>query len=140
MAESDGGEIWFLNRGLVLVRPKQPFVDWVRDADPGPGTPVSEDVAREAVEAFLIPQFDMTPDSHAWVRENFDLMFEIALDSWYTDPELWPQNRDWKTFNRWFDVELIKVAWDLVNQPLSSEPPQVQDDPRRGNGASDNKR
>ena len=71
---------------------------------------------------------------------QFDLMFEIALDSWYTEPALWPKNRDWKEFNRWFNMELIDVAWDLVNQPLSSEPPQGPADRAGGNGASDNNR
>lgn len=140
MADSDGREIWFLNRHLVLLRPKQPFIDWVRDADPGPGTPVGEEVARDAVQAFLIPEFDMTPDTHAWIRENYDLMFEIALDSWYTDPALWPEQRDWEAFNGWFNVELIEVAWDLVDQPLSSEAPEVRGDRTRGNGASGNNR
>jgi hypothetical protein len=123
---SAGGEIWFLNRGLVILRPKQPFVDWVREVDPG--TPTEEDEVRESAEAFLIPQFDMTPDSHVWIRENFEMMFEIQLDSWYTDPEMWPSQRDWDTFTRWFEIELIEVAWDLVDAPLSSDAPPVGED------------
>ena len=81
-----GKEIWFLNRGLVILRPRQPFVDWVREADPG--DPVPEEVVRESVSAFLIPDFDMTADSHAWIRENFELLFEIQLNEWYTDPAM----------------------------------------------------
>ena len=131
----DDREIWFLNRGLVLLRPKQLFVDWVRDSDPG--TPVSEEVAWKAIEAFLIPQFDRTPDSHTWTHDNFELMFEIALDSWFTDPSLWPEPRDWETFNRWFNVELVDMAWDLVDEPLTSEAPQVQEGHPGENGASD---
>jgi len=116
-----GKEIWFLNRGLVILRPRQPFVDWVREADPG--DPVPEEVVRESVSAFLIPDFDMTADSHAWIRENFELLFEIQLNEWYTDPAMWPSERDWETYREWFDVELIEVAWDLIDAPLSSDPP-----------------
>jgi len=116
-----GREIWFLNRGLVILRPRQPFVDWVRESDPG--DPVPEEVIRESVSAFLIPDFDMTADSHAWIRENFELLFEIQVDEWYTDAAMWPSERDWETFQEWFDVELIEVAWDLIDAPLSSDPP-----------------
>ncbi|HET7274149.1 MAG TPA: hypothetical protein VFI91_03170 [Longimicrobiaceae bacterium] len=133
----DDKEIWFLNRGLVLLRPKQPFVDWVRDSDPG--TPVSDEVVWKEMEAFLIPQFDMTRDYYTWIRKNFDLMFEIALDSWYTEPSLWPEQRDWETFNRWFDVELVEMAWDLADEPLTSEAPQVRNGDSGGRGGSDNK-
>lgn len=126
MTDSDGSgkEIWFVNRGLVLLRPRQPFVDWVIQTDPG--TPVPEDLARDAVGAFLIPDFAMTADSYAWIRENFATMFEIQLRDWYMDPDMWPTGRDWETFNEWFEVEFTDITWDLVDAPLSSNPPESE--------------
>ena len=120
----EGREIWFVNRGLVIVRPRQPFIDWVREVDPG--TPVSSEVVRESVSAFLIPDFDLEEESRAWIREACATIFEIQLNDWYTDPSMWPTGRDWETFIAWFDIEFIDIAWDLIDAPLSSDPPMVE--------------
>lgn len=84
--------------------------------------------ADPAVTAFLIPEFDMTEDSRTWIREHCDTFFEIQLNEWYTDPSLWPAERGWETFSAWFEVEFIDIAWDLVDAPLSSDPPVAERD------------
>lgn len=50
----------------------------------------------------------------------------LRSSEWYTDPSLWPAERDWETFKGCFDVEFIDIAWDLVDAPLSSDPPVAE--------------
>jgi hypothetical protein len=101
-------------------------VAWVNSHDPV--HKVSLDDVREEPDAFLIPQFDYRDDSWAWVRDNYDDMFEIKLEGWYTDPAIWPSDRSWESFLEWFDLEMLGPAWDLLDEPLSSEPPSELDD------------
>ena len=116
-----GREIWFLNRNLVVVRPRQPFIDWVREVDPG--DPVGADFVREQVSAFLIDQFEVPGEAEKWVEDQCDFFFRFMCNEWYTDPALWPTFEGWKKFGEWFDVEYIEMAWDLIDAPLSSDPP-----------------
>jgi hypothetical protein len=38
-----------------------------------------------------------------------------------TDADLWPQKRDCKTFNEWFDTHACDTVFDLSQEPLIKE-------------------
>ncbi|MEX2608937.1 MAG: hypothetical protein WEA24_03260 [Gemmatimonadota bacterium] len=118
-------EVWFLNRNLVTVRPRQPFVDWVRKQDPDDLMP--EDEIRNSPGAYLIPDFEVPGECERWVRQHFPTLFEMQLNEWYMNPSMWPRDRSWERFNEWFEWEVIEIVWDLVDGPLSSEPPDLDD-------------
>jgi hypothetical protein len=115
--------IWTLNRGLVVLRPKQPFVDWVVKLHRREEPPDTEWI-RSTSSAFLIPEYELTDDSWEWIEENCSTFFALELIDWYTDEQLWPQDRSWKVFQEWFEIEFIYVVWDLVDETLSSEFPE----------------
>lgn len=115
-------EVWFLNRRVVVVRARQPFEEWAKGVDES-----AEDAydSREGwTNAYLIPDFEDEEDSWHWLEEHCDTIFEMELDSWFMDPKGWPESRGWDRFREWFEVELIELAWDLVDEPLSSAPPE----------------
>ena len=37
------------------------------------------------------------------------------------DPDLWPQNRDFKAYNEWFETKACEVVYDLANEPIEIE-------------------
>jgi hypothetical protein len=113
-------QIGWANRSLVILRPRPPLVAWVRRCDPSTPIPAAE--VAGATEALMIPAFDLTEDAWAWIEENADILFEVALESWYTDPDLWPDRRDFAALREWFEVELVDVVWDVVDAPLTSDP------------------
>jgi len=123
-SESDdsGKAIWFINRIVVVVRARQPFEDWAKGIDDG--APTAYDSSGEWTNAYLIPDFDTEDDAWEWLEANYGMIFELELDSWYTDQEVWPQDRSWNVSREWFELEMIEVAWDLVDEPLSSDPPE----------------
>ena len=41
--------------------------------------------------------------------------------AWVTDEEYWIQNRTWKTFNEWFDIEINSEVFDLVEGNIEKE-------------------
>jgi hypothetical protein len=114
-------EIWFVNRGLVVLRPKEPFLAWVREADPS-DSPLDDDAVESRPIAYLIPQLDGDDESWDWVRMNCGFLFEFACNEWYTTESLWPARRDWAAFQEWFGIEFIELVWDLVDEPLTSDP------------------
>ena len=126
MDEPEGRQIWFLNRGILVVRPQDPFVEWARSLDDGGA--LSPEETRDWVNAFLIPEFEFEEDTWAWIRGNCETVFELMLNDWVVVPEMWPEDRSWEVFERWFTYERIEMAWDLVDEPLSSDPPRADSD------------
>jgi len=123
----DSGAVWFLNRAVVVVRPKDAYRDWAMGID--------SEAARawEAeggwTNAYLIPDFDNEDDAWDWLEAECATIFEMELGAWHDDADEWPADRSWETFLDWFDLELIEMAWDLVDEPLSSSPPEPGDGP-----------
>jgi len=109
-----------LNRTVVLLGPKQPFLDWLNSVDPDEQTLTLEDL-REDNEVFLIPQHNDDTDSIKWMESRWSFLFEHMLMGWVDDELMWPQNRTLSMFREWFDIEIHTMAWDLSDEPLFVE-------------------
>ena len=109
-----------LNRTVVLLGPKQPFLDWLNNVDPADDALTAEDL-RDDNEVFLIPQFNDNSDSEKWVEKRWSFLFEHMLMGWIDDEALWPQDRTLAMFREWFDIEIHTMAWDLSDDPLYVE-------------------
>ena len=114
-----------LNRAAVVLRLKQPYVDWVRLAGPDPLSDYSLSDANDDGEIFLIPSFDSpadpvdgTDDAIKWVEKRWKMFFEYFLDSWIQDESTWPEKRTLKMFREWFEVEYRSMVWDMGHEPL----------------------
>ena len=127
LSASDDREIWYANRMLVLIRPRQAFADWINAIrQPGEQTHDVDDM-RDSPGAFLIPLFEFREEAEEWIRENHLLIFETHLWDWVEDTSTWPVERTWELFLEWFDVELVGAPWDVVAAPLHSDPPPPED-------------
>jgi hypothetical protein len=111
-----------INRNLVIVKFKQPFVDWVNEADPHPGsgTRMSIEEVNDDSPAFLIHDY-ASEYFEIWLEECYELLFEQILEEWYVDPTLWPQDRTLKLFKAWCDVEVNSMVIDMVDAPLEDD-------------------
>ncbi|MBI4194560.1 MAG: VacJ [Betaproteobacteria bacterium] len=103
-----------LNRGVLIVRPKQPYLDWVAGLD---DSGLEPDVDGEKT-IYLIPSFE--DDDEAWeILEDFYAeVFERELLAWHTDEAAWPPNRTFAMFKEWFDIELHSVVEDLSSDEI----------------------
>lgn len=107
-----------LNRDLLIVRLKQPFVDWVNEADPySDGSRMTLDEVNEDVSTFLIHD-SASEDMEEWLQEFYPQLFEAILEEWYVDEALWPQDRSLALFKSWCDVEVHSMVFDVVDGPL----------------------
>lgn len=107
-----------LNRTVMLLVPKQPFLQWVNDVDPDEMALTMEDICEDN-EVFLIPQLDDEQESMEWVEKRWSMLFEHMLGEWVLDETAWPQKRTLSMFREWFGIELHSMAWDLADEPLS---------------------
>ncbi len=114
-----------INRAAVVLRYKQPYVDWVKTAGPDPIGEYTLADANDDGEIFLIPSFDSpvdpvdgTGDAIKWVEKRWKMFFEHILESWILDESAWPQKRTLKMFREWFEVEYKSMVWDMGHEPL----------------------
>ncbi|MFT6682200.1 MAG: hypothetical protein ACJAQ8_002520 [Haliea salexigens] len=107
-----------LNRDLLIVRLKQPFVDWINDSDPYEDSRHTNlESANKDCAAFLIHDF-ASENIDDWLEQCYLTLFEEVLEQWYVDESLWPKDRDLKLFKAWCEIEMHGVIIDLVMDPL----------------------
>lgn len=104
-----------LNRSSVIVRPKQPFLDWATTYD-GSGI-TSQDVGHEQT-VYLIPEYLNDLDAHQVLKRVYATIFEMELEGWCLDDEKWPSIRTLGVFLEWFTVEFHSMVIDLSGDPL----------------------
>ncbi len=110
-----------LNRAALIVRYKQPFVDWINAVDPSPSyDPLTlADVDRERT-VYLVEVED-ADELGQWLANNHEELFEEELAGWYTDPALWPRDRSLKRLEEWFSLELHTVVVDTGDSALEDD-------------------
>jgi hypothetical protein len=112
-------EVPMVNRSLLVIRPKEPFIQWLKNL-PEPSEVTVEECGQDAT-AFLIPDFEDDEERDEIITEFFPVLFDEALLEWWSDEKDWPKHRDLKMFYEWFQVDFHSLVLDLGIDPLSSE-------------------
>lgn len=106
-----------LNRAALIVRYKQPFVDWINAVEPNPQQRLKLADANDDNSAYLIEVED-EEELQGWLKLNAVSLLEAELSGWYTEPQLWPKDRSLALFNKWCAVELHTLVFDTGTTPL----------------------
>jgi hypothetical protein len=109
-----------INRTAVVIKPKEPFVDWLNSIPDEDIDFTLERISEDNI-TFLIPQYDNPEDSKNCIRKRFKQIFEWELWGWIVTKELWPKKRTWKIFQEWFDIEINSEIFDLVDGEIEKE-------------------
>ncbi len=88
---------------LVIIKPKQPFLDWLK-TQPDWDNNITLDDLRSDCNTLLIPEYDSDEEAMQYIEQNFEAIFELELFGWYTDESIWPENLTLYLFRRWFDI------------------------------------
>ena len=103
-------ELPTINRSAVILLPTEACLEWVKSCpDFVSDAPLGE-AGREPT-VYLIPEAKMAPDDY--IRRHYKPMFEEELNSWYTDPRMWPKDRSLKTFRKFFTILVTTMVYDL---------------------------
>jgi hypothetical protein len=106
-----------LNRAALILRPKQPFLDWARELDDSGLVPDRD--GEQTV--YLIPSFDSEDEAWDILRHLYAELFESELWGWHTDPTDWPTNRTFAMFCEWFKVEFHSIIEDLCDDEIVND-------------------
>jgi hypothetical protein len=103
-----------------VLKPKQPLVDWLNAL---PDSDLIFKLAALQIDCtvLLIPEYDTEKDAHKFIKKIHKELFERELDAFCTDPDYWPSKRDYKTFLKWFDIELHSKVFDIVDEDIIKE-------------------
>ncbi len=125
-----------LNRSAIVVKPKQPFLDWLHTADP-----TSHELSLRTLVSeptiYLIPECDTGAEVDQALRELCEEIFSEQLagwfndettwpqdrgfEGWFNDETTWPQDRGFEVFCHWFDFQHHSMLVDLCDDPLILE-------------------
>lgn len=95
-----------INRSAVIVRPKQPYVDWAKGLDDS-GMDPSKNGDRTV---YLLPEYDDDVEGLALLSKGYEHIFEAELEGWHLIEDNWPANRTFAMFCEWFDIELNSMV------------------------------
>jgi hypothetical protein len=103
-----------INRCLLVTKPKQPVLEWLRTNDPGEeGYHELSDIEGDST-AYLVPEYADDEEQQEILQEFYPFIFEQELLSWDLDESAWPKNRDLDLFLEWFEVEFHSMVIDLA--------------------------
>lgn len=127
-------ERYVIERQLVLLRPKAPYVRWVHQGlsrhekdlrklpgyDPAgdPGLPTLADLRKDCT-AYLIaidPEYLDPQAMVEHVEHDFVFFFKRELEQWEREEAgRWPQPLTLALFRQWFEVESFDMVLDTAN-------------------------
>lgn len=106
-----------IDRNAILVRPKQPYLEWASKVF-GDGKAIG---SKDDCNIYLIRERGSNQEVERWVKKHFDELFVNELNDWCTDEARWPADRTFKLFSAWFSVEVHSMVLDLEEDPVSKE-------------------
>lgn len=106
-----------INRSLIILKPKQPFLNWARSLDDEDKSFTLEDL-REDSTAYLLPEVWDFDEQETLLASCYDFLFQEELEGWWRDETAWPKERNIKMFLDWFEVEFHSLVFDLCEEPI----------------------
>ena len=104
-----------INRSAVVVRPAQPFLDWLHRVDTS-SADLTVDGLRADPSIYLLPEWESDEDALDKLAKVSADIFTEQLNSWHRVESVWPQNRDVNTFRRWFDCSFHSMVFDVCEK------------------------
>ncbi len=102
-----------INRAGLIVRPKQPYIDWANSVDDDAPRAILQEL-RTDPSIYLVEIIDVLEDFDLLIDDTWEWIFREQLNGWMRDPGLWPEVLTREMFLQWFDCELSTMIWDML--------------------------
>ncbi len=109
------GTVDSIERVAVMVKYKQPFLDWI--AKTGDGETFNADDIGGQI--YLLPFHDDIVAEDV-LHTHWQTIMENELDSWCSDDSTWPKPLSTKLFKSWLHTEVVDMVFD-VDAGMSDE-------------------
>jgi len=103
----------FVNRGYIIVRPKEAFIVWANENDAD-----YSNLEDNEPNVYLIEE-DFYDDEQV-LKQYFKGIFENELFSVTDKDSKFPPIK-WEVFNEWFSVRLGATVFDAEETPLQAD-------------------
>lgn len=103
----------FVNRGYVIVKPKEAFIEWANQNDSD-----YSDLEDNEANIYLIEEDFF--DDESVLKHYFKAIFENELGAITDSTNNYPPIR-WEIFNEWFSVSLGATVFDAESSQLQSD-------------------
>lgn len=113
-----------INRAALLLRYKEPAIQWINNTDPDDDAPEIElDRVNQELTVYLIPDRAAVDDDtvRMWVELNHEALLQNELSGWMTDESCWPEALNLELLNEWFDIECHSIIIDTSDEPITEE-------------------
>ncbi len=70
-------------------------------------------IKNENLLLYLLGEYNTQDEFVELFLDEYERIFENELNGWYRDESLWPENRTWKMFHQWFDINVASMIFDL---------------------------
>ena len=104
----------FINRGVVILKPKSPFVDWANRTGDGNLVLTQGEIGGDST-AYLTPEIEGDEELREFLEQSHSMLFEQELFEWSRDESEWPSNRNLSTFLEWFEIEFFSTVIDTID-------------------------
>jgi len=111
--------MYAVNRSAIVIKMKQPYLDWTNSL-PDSDKMTLDQLNREN-NIYMIEEYETPAHLEKIVKSIYSDIFEEELNAWHRDMETWPKNRDYKTFQKWFEVEAHSMVFDMLDQDVEEE-------------------
>ena len=120
-----------VNRAALVIRYKQPFIDWINStAIDGDRLVCAADLQQDS-SVYLLEESD-SDDLQSWLEVHATSLFEQELEAWYLDTEVWPQDRSAEQFAQWCHCDLHSIVIDMGRTTLREEGTEGDAEPYEG--------
>jgi len=101
-----------IKRVAAVIKPTQAMLDYLKQQPD-----IKPDLTLECIQrdctVLLLPAFGSPAQAQTFLKDIYLGIFEGELTSWGVDDNHWPEDRSFKLFNLWFEVELHSVIFDI---------------------------
>ena len=110
-----------INRAALIVRAKQPFLDWLVNMTDLEAGSVTLDSLNKDPNVYLIAEYENDQEFQQVLNDFFETIFERELYSWWQDSGDWPSDRNFEMFKNWFEIQSHSIIEDLVHGPIDNQ-------------------
>ncbi len=111
-----------VERCAVVVKPKQPYMDWIVEQDPS--FKISLEELQRDCRVYLVPDFgdkDVIETAiEKYLKKTYEEIFLSELSAWYTDEKIFPKIT-YPLFRDWFDISTNTMIFDTIDEPIDKE-------------------